>query len=77
MTWGLGLRLAQRLGAGTRASLSNSALKRKKRKLELRLDPSRAALAAGPVEEELAILANWLELEPRIKVTELNSAREE
>lgn len=77
MTWGLGLRLAQRLGAGTRASLSNSALKRKKRKLELRLDQSRAALAAGPVEEELAILANWLGLEPRIKVTELNSAREE
>lgn len=70
MTWGLGLRLAQRLGGGTRESLSNSRLRRKKSKLVLELQPSHAALAAGPVEQELTMLANWLGLEPRVKVVE-------
>lgn len=71
MTWGLGLRLAQRLGAGTRQSLSHSTLKRGKKKLTLRLDETRAALAAGPVERELTMLANWLALEPRIKIGDI------
>lgn len=67
VTWGLGLRLAQRLGGGTRESLSASRLKRKKTKLVLELEPSHAALAAGPVERELTVLAGWLGLEPKIK----------
>lgn len=68
VTWGLGLRLAQRLGGGTRESLANSRLRRKKRKLVLELAPSHAALAAGPVPLELAMLAGWLGLEPKIKM---------
>jgi exopolyphosphatase/guanosine-5'-triphosphate,3'-diphosphate pyrophosphatase len=67
-TWGLGLRLAQRLGAGTRESLSHSALRRGKNRLTLHLDESRAALAAGPVAREMAMLSDWLGLEARVKV---------
>ncbi|MDP4575670.1 Ppx/GppA family phosphatase [Qipengyuania sp. G39] len=66
MTWGLGLRLAQRLGAGTRESLSHSSLRRENGALVLRLDPERAALAAGPVETELQRLADWLGLEAKV-----------
>ena len=69
MTWGLGLRLAQRLGAGTRESLSHSSLKRGEERLVLHLDPERAALAAGPVESELAMLADWLGLEAEVVIS--------
>ena len=68
MTWGLGLRLAQRLGAGTRESLSHSALRRENGSLVLQLDPERGALAAGPVETELERLADWLGLESRVEL---------
>ncbi len=69
MTWGLGLRLAQRLGAGTRESLSHSRLLRENGALVLQLDPERAALAAGPVGSELSMLADWLGLEAKISVS--------
>ncbi|WP_324827007.1 Ppx/GppA family phosphatase [Qipengyuania zhejiangensis] len=67
-TWGLGLRLAQRLGAGTRESLANSSLRRGADTLVLHLDQSRAALAAGPVERELAMLADWLGLRAEVMI---------
>jgi hypothetical protein len=63
------LRLAQRLGAGTRESLSHSALRRENGSLVLQLDPERAALAAGPVETELERLADWLGLEARVEAS--------
>ena len=66
--WGLGFRLARRLGGGSRMSLTTSALKRKKKSLVLRLDESRAALAIYPATRDFEILAEWLDLKPKIKI---------
>jgi exopolyphosphatase/guanosine-5'-triphosphate,3'-diphosphate pyrophosphatase len=66
--WGLAIRLCRRLGAGSRASLTHSALRREDGKLVLRIDPSRAQLATGPVTGDLAALARWLGLEPELRV---------
>ena len=68
VTWGLGFKLARRLGAASRVSMISSALIRKKRRLILRLDPSRAALGNYPVTKDLEILANFLELEAKVKI---------
>lgn len=68
VTWGLGFKLARRLGAASRVSMISSALIRKKRRLILRLDPSRAPLGNYPVTKDLEILANFLELEPKVKI---------
>lgn len=68
VTWGLGFKLARRLGAASQVSMISSALIRKKRRLILRLDPSRAPLGNYPVTKDLEILANFLGLEPRIKI---------
>lgn len=68
MTWGLGFRLARRLGAGSRNALAASTLERKKKRLVLRLDESRAALGHHPATQDLAILAEWLGLEPKIAI---------
>ena len=68
VTWGLGFRLARRLGGGSRMSLTTSALKRKKKSLVLRLDESRAALAIYPATRDFEILAEWLDLKPKIKI---------
>ncbi|WP_374406045.1 Ppx/GppA family phosphatase [Pelagerythrobacter sp.] len=69
MGWGLAMRLARRLGATTRVSLMTSALERKKTKLVLRLDESRAALAGEGTMRDLAALADWLGLEPELQIT--------
>ncbi|OBX20874.1 hypothetical protein A9995_02305 [Erythrobacter sp. QSSC1-22B] len=68
VTWGLGFKLARRLGAASRVSMLSSALIRKKKRLILRLDPSRAPLGNYPVTKDLEILANFLELEPKVKI---------
>jgi exopolyphosphatase/guanosine-5'-triphosphate,3'-diphosphate pyrophosphatase len=68
VTWGLGFKLARRLGAASRVSMLSSALIRKKRRLILRLDPSRAPLGNYPVTKDLEVLANFLELEPKVKI---------
>ena len=66
--WGLAFRLARRLGAGTRISMSSSSLTRQNGELVLRLDHSRAALVHYVVERDFEMLASWLDLEPRIKI---------
>ncbi len=71
VTWGLGFKLARRLGAASRVSMISSALIRKKRRLILRLDPSRAPLGNYPVTKDLEILANFLALEPKVKIGEI------
>lgn len=71
VTWGLGFKLARRLGAASRVSMISSALIRKKRRLILRLDPSRAALGNYPVTKDLDILAGFIGLEPKIKIGEI------
>ncbi len=68
MAWGLGIRLANRLGAASPVSMTTSSLTRKKNSLVLRLDESRAPLAAEVVEEDLAALAEWLDLAPKLKI---------
>ncbi|WP_271078714.1 Ppx/GppA family phosphatase [Aurantiacibacter sp. MUD61] len=66
--WGLANRLCRKIGAGTRISLTGSALRRKDDTLVLRFDESRAYLMADSVESELANLAKWLELDHRMVI---------
>ena len=66
--WGLAFRLARRLGATSRVSTISSSLTRKKKKLVLRLDENRAALAGETIRRDLALLADWLGLEPSVKL---------
>lgn len=69
MAWGLAMRLARRLGATSRVSLMTSALARTKKKLVLRLDESRAALAGEGVMRDLAGLSDWMDLAPELQIT--------
>jgi exopolyphosphatase/guanosine-5'-triphosphate,3'-diphosphate pyrophosphatase len=69
MAWGLAMRLARRLGATSRVSLITSALARTKKKLVLRLDESRAALAGEGVMRDLAGLSDWMDLAPELQIT--------
>ena len=66
--WGLAIRLARRLGAGSRASLLASRLEREGDKLVLVLSPERAHLASDKVLSDLKNLATWLTLEPDFRV---------
>ena len=77
VTWGLGFRLARKLGGGSRPALSASRLHCKKRKLVLRLDPSRAELAHYPVTRELENLADWLGVEAKLKIAPTDSEIDE
>ena len=66
--WGLANRLCRKIGAGTRISLSNSALKRRDDTLLLRFDRDRAYMMSDAVESELANLADWLGLKHEMAV---------
>jgi len=68
LCWGLAIRLARRLGAGSRRSLRNSALATRKHKLVLYLGETHADLWAGHVESDLAALAGKLGLKPAMEV---------
>ena len=68
MGWGLAMRLARRLGATTRVSLTTSALERSDNTLVLHLAKSRAALAGEGTVRDLAALAGWLELTPELRI---------
>ncbi|MEO6151972.1 MAG: Ppx/GppA family phosphatase [Croceibacterium sp.] len=68
--WGLAIRLCRRLGAGSRVSLMTSRLRREDDSLVLWLHPSRAQLASDQVSRDLAALAQWLGLTPRLDVSE-------
>jgi exopolyphosphatase/guanosine-5'-triphosphate,3'-diphosphate pyrophosphatase len=66
--WGLAIRLCRRLGAGSRRSLRNSALKVEGNRLVLYLGEEHAVLRAEHVEEDLAALAERLGLVPAIEI---------
>lgn len=66
--WGLALRLCRRLGAGTPASLMGSVLKREGGTLVLGVEPDRAQLVSDSVASDLKTLAQWLSLEPEVRV---------
>lgn len=68
LVWGLGIRLARRLGGGSRASLQNSALGRSGNSLVLWLGESHADLWAEHLEADLAALASRLGLNPAMEV---------
>ena len=68
VSWGLGLRLARRLGAGSPRSLDASRLVREKKSLVLTLAKSHAALYGSPAERDLTLLADHLGLEPEMRV---------
>ncbi|MGB3167269.1 MAG: Ppx/GppA family phosphatase [Alteraurantiacibacter sp.] len=66
--WGLANRLCRMIGAGTRISLSNSALKREDDRLILKFDASRSYMMSETVKSELANLADWLGLDHAMMV---------
>ena len=68
ITWGLGLRLARRLGAGSARSLDATRLVRDKKSLVLTLAKSHASLYGQPTERDLKLLADHIGLEPEIRV---------
>ena len=76
ITWGLGFRLARRLGAGARTALASSRLRLKRKSLVLYLDESRAALATWPLTRDFDVLAEWLGRNPKIKVGEFDFENE-
>jgi exopolyphosphatase/guanosine-5'-triphosphate,3'-diphosphate pyrophosphatase len=70
VAWGLAFRLCRRLGAGSRVSLMTSELRRENGTLVLWFDPSRAQLLSDQVRGDLKALAQWLGLEPEVRVGE-------
>ena len=68
LTWGLGVRLARRLGAGSREPLGHSRLELSDDAVTLSIDDSKAALATWPVTRDLEVLAQWLDREPKIQI---------
>ncbi|WEK46022.1 MAG: Ppx/GppA family phosphatase [Candidatus Andeanibacterium colombiense] len=68
LCWGLAIRLARRLGGGSRRSLRNTALAISGKKLVLYLGESHADLWADHVEQDLANLAARLGLKPTYRV---------
>ena len=65
--WGLAFRLAQRLGAGSKAALAGSRLEAVSEALVLTLSPTHATLGVNPVEKDLANLAAWLGWEANLR----------
>jgi exopolyphosphatase/guanosine-5'-triphosphate,3'-diphosphate pyrophosphatase len=72
--WGLAIRLCRRLGAGSPQSLAASALTKEDGRLVLSMAPHYAQLATDPVTNDLKALAQWLGLEPEVRVGELADA---
>ena len=76
LCWGLAIRLARRLGAGSRRSLRNSALGVSGDRLVLYLGESHADLWAEHVELDLSALAERLGLRPAVEVVPNDSLLE-
>lgn len=68
--WGLGVRLAHRLGAGAKAPLAASRLEVEGARVVLHLPARLAPLATAPVEKDLAALASWIGMSPRLAISE-------
>ncbi len=68
INWGLSVRLARRMGAGSRRSLDKSRLIVEDDALVLRLATSHAALHGGPVDKDMRLLATRLGLTPRVDI---------
>lgn len=66
--WGLGVRLARRIGARSLKSLQVSRLLRDDTRLVLRLQESHKDLYGVPVEKDLKLLADRLGLQPDVEI---------
>lgn len=66
--WGLGIRLARRIGARSPKSFQVSRLLRDEDRLVLRLQESHRDLYGVPVEKDLNLLADRLQLEPALEI---------
>ncbi|MEO6387681.1 MAG: Ppx/GppA family phosphatase [Croceibacterium sp.] len=66
--WGLAFRLCRRIGAGSRTSLVSSELRRNDEELTLWIQPERAQLVSDQVTGDLKALAQWLGLEPNLRI---------
>ena len=66
--WGLGIRLARRIGARSRKSFQVSRLMRVEDRLVLRLQESHRDLYGIPVEKDLKLLADQLGLAPDLEI---------
>lgn len=71
VAWGLGFRLARRLGAGSQVPLTRSQLRLEDGRLTLAVDRSREKLITQPVRKELAALASWTGREPGVDIISL------
>lgn len=66
--WGLGIRLARRIGARSHRSFQVSRLLRDSERLTLRLQKSHEDLYGIPVEKDFELLASRLGLEPQVEI---------
>lgn len=66
--WGLAIRLCRRLGGRSRQSFQSTKLMRDGKSLVLSLEASHAALYGIPNEKDLKQLADWLGLEPVVRI---------
>ncbi len=73
--WGLAARLCRRLGAGSRLSLLTTSLKVEGERLVLWFDETRAQLVSDIIRNDLKLLAQWLGLEPELKIAAPEAAR--
>ncbi|WP_336981165.1 Ppx/GppA family phosphatase [Altererythrobacter fulvus] len=76
LCWGLAVRLARRLGGGSRTSLRNTALGISGDRLMLFLGETHADLWADHVEQDLGALATRLGLEPAMEIVPNDSLLE-
>ncbi len=77
INWGLSVRLARRLGAGSRRSLDMSRLVMEDDALVLRLASSHSALHGGPVDKDLRLLAGRLGLTTRVDIVADDALRDD
>jgi exopolyphosphatase/guanosine-5'-triphosphate,3'-diphosphate pyrophosphatase len=67
--WGLAIRLCRRLSAGSSKTLASTTLRREGGKLVLEVAANRRSLASDKVIGDLKTLAQWVALEPELRVS--------
>ena len=68
VAWGLAVRLSRRLTGCTQAALAHSSLAIEKGRLVLSLDETVRALYSAGNAKDLKALAEWLRLEPDVRL---------
>jgi exopolyphosphatase/guanosine-5'-triphosphate,3'-diphosphate pyrophosphatase len=76
ITWGLATRLCRKFSGCIAQTLSGSSLTRQDGRLVLAIDAPLRPLYTEPVEKDLRVLANWLEVEPFVARADSPAAAE-